>query len=164
MRLSFISSLPPSYHWNSSRRHLVLAVETITDFNRTNEVDKPLAPIRNLETEAPENAYGTRRPGSGGLSLKCDVSHITIEADPIAPNEVVLKVEGMKKDISSHSNLPLLSVSQVCDYLAITRSTFYKWRARGVGPQTIRLLNGDLRVSVEALSVFVLSLTEKSFR
>ena len=42
--------------------------------------------------------------------------------------------------------LSLLTVREVCEELGITSSTWDKWRARRVGPPTIVLPNGSLRV------------------
>ena len=47
------------------------------------------------------------------------------------------------------------SVIQVCEFLGINRSTFYKWRALSLAPQVIRLPNGDLRVREDWLANFL---------
>lgn len=39
-----------------------------------------------------------------------------------------------------------LTVTQVCDELQVSKSTFYDWRQKGRGPRCIRLPNGALRV------------------
>jgi len=39
-----------------------------------------------------------------------------------------------------------LTIADVCADLAISRRTFYEWRAKGRAPRCIRLPNGDLRV------------------
>ncbi|XVV02798.1 helix-turn-helix transcriptional regulator [Actinosynnema sp. CA-248983] len=41
-----------------------------------------------------------------------------------------------------------LTVADVCADLEISRSTFYDWRAKGRGPNCIRLPNGELRIRV----------------
>ena len=109
----------------------------------------------------------TGYPKQGSLAWRpqlCDTDHISLCPNPSAPGQLVLKMKCMKKEIAPVSGRPLLSVQQVCDYLTITKSTFYKWRAKGLGPRVIRLLNGDLRISEEALSTFVLSLLETPIR
>jgi excisionase family DNA binding protein len=39
-----------------------------------------------------------------------------------------------------------LTVAEICDDLAISRRTFYEWRAKGRAPKCIRLPNGGLRI------------------
>jgi len=53
------------------------------------------------------------------------------------------------------ANLRWLKTSEVCDLLGITAATLSKWRARGCAPSHIRLPNGDLRFSQEALDDFI---------
>ena len=48
------------------------------------------------------------------------------------------------------------SVIQVCEFLGINRSTFYKWRALSLAPQVVRLPNGDLRVREDWLGGLVI--------
>jgi predicted DNA-binding transcriptional regulator AlpA len=48
-----------------------------------------------------------------------------------------------------------LTVNEVCAELKISRSTFYAWRQSKKGPQTIRLPNGDLRVTRQALDAWL---------
>jgi excisionase family DNA binding protein len=40
----------------------------------------------------------------------------------------------------------MLTLAEVCEELAISRSTFYDWRAKHRAPRCIKLPNGDLRV------------------
>jgi predicted DNA-binding transcriptional regulator AlpA len=40
----------------------------------------------------------------------------------------------------------MLTLSEVCDELQISPSTFYDWRRKGRAPRCIKLPNGDLRV------------------
>lgn len=42
--------------------------------------------------------------------------------------------------------MDLLTVDEVLAALAVSRSTWEKWRARRIGPRTITLPNGQLRV------------------
>ena len=39
-----------------------------------------------------------------------------------------------------------LTIADVCADLAVSRRTFYEWRAKGRAPRCIRLPNGDLRI------------------
>ena len=39
-----------------------------------------------------------------------------------------------------------LTIADVCDELAVARSTFYEWRAKGRAPRCIKLPNGDIRI------------------
>jgi excisionase family DNA binding protein len=52
----------------------------------------------------------------------------------------------------------LMSVSEVCDHLGISRDTFDKWRARGVAPHATRMPNGQLRISAQDLDAWMHSL------
>ena len=40
----------------------------------------------------------------------------------------------------------LLTLAEVCDELQVSRSTFYEWRAKRIGPRVVKLPNGQLRV------------------
>jgi excisionase family DNA binding protein len=40
----------------------------------------------------------------------------------------------------------MLTLAEVCEELAISRSTFYDWRAKRRAPRCIKLPNGDLRI------------------
>ena len=40
----------------------------------------------------------------------------------------------------------MLTLAEVCEELAVSRSTFYDWRAKRRAPRCIKLPNGDLRV------------------
>jgi predicted DNA-binding transcriptional regulator AlpA len=51
----------------------------------------------------------------------------------------------------------LLTISQVCEQLDISRSTFEKWRARRIGPSAIVLPNGSLRIRQDELESWLLS-------
>lgn len=39
-----------------------------------------------------------------------------------------------------------LTVAEFCTELQIARSTFYEWRAKGIGPRCAKLPNGELRI------------------
>jgi excisionase family DNA binding protein len=39
-----------------------------------------------------------------------------------------------------------LTIPDICAELAISRSTFYEWRAKGTAPRCIKLPNGEIRV------------------
>ncbi|MFF7375958.1 helix-turn-helix transcriptional regulator [Streptomyces massasporeus] len=40
----------------------------------------------------------------------------------------------------------MLTLAELCEELAISRSTFYDWRAKRRAPRCIKLPNGDLRI------------------
>lgn len=40
----------------------------------------------------------------------------------------------------------MLTLTEVCEELNISRSTFYDWRAKRRAPRCIKLPNGDLRI------------------
>ncbi|MGW3177440.1 helix-turn-helix transcriptional regulator [Streptomyces sp. NPDC001153] len=44
------------------------------------------------------------------------------------------------------SRRTMLTLAEVCEELAISRSTFYDWRAKRRAPRCIKLPNGDLRI------------------
>lgn len=39
-----------------------------------------------------------------------------------------------------------LSIAEVCAELGVSRSTYYDWRAKGRGPRSLKLPNGEVRV------------------
>lgn len=45
----------------------------------------------------------------------------------------------------------MLTLSEVCAEIKISRSTFYEWRAKGTAPKCYKINNGELRVSREDL-------------
>ena len=59
------------------------------------------------------------------------------------------------KDTADWTENKWFSVIQVCEFLGINRSTFYKWRALSLAPQVVRLPNGDLRVREDWLANFL---------
>ena len=40
----------------------------------------------------------------------------------------------------------MLTVADFCREMKISRSTFYEWRAKGIGPTCVKLPNGGLRI------------------
>ena len=60
-----------------------------------------------------------------------------------------------EKDTADWTENKWYSVIQVCEFLGINRSTFYKWRALSLAPQVVRLPNGDLRVREDWLANFL---------
>ncbi|MGW0211211.1 helix-turn-helix transcriptional regulator [Streptomyces sp. NPDC003233] len=44
------------------------------------------------------------------------------------------------------SRRTMLTLAEVCEELAIFRSTFYDWRAKRRAPRCIKLPNGDPRI------------------
>ncbi len=55
-----------------------------------------------------------------------------------------------------------LSVKEVCGFLGISKSTFYKWQQIGRAPEIRRLPNGDLRIREDWLGAFLANLPEGS--
>ena len=52
------------------------------------------------------------------------------------------------KDVSSPGNRSTrLTIAEICADLAVSRSTFYEWRAKGRGPRCIKLPNGEIRIN-----------------
>lgn len=39
-----------------------------------------------------------------------------------------------------------LTIATLCEELAVSRSTFYEWRAKGRAPRCIKLPNGEIRI------------------
>ena len=54
-----------------------------------------------------------------------------------------------------------LTVPEVCEFLSISKSTFYKWRMLGTAPIAKRLPNGDLRIRQDWLNNFMSELPEE---
>ena len=64
----------------------------------------------------------------------------------MATQSVTVMVAIETVSVARKETLSLLTVREVCEELGITSSTWDKWRARRVGPPTIVLPNGSLRV------------------
>jgi excisionase family DNA binding protein len=56
----------------------------------------------------------------------------------------------------------LLSVAEVAAELKISRRTFYRWRELHIGPASIRLPNGEIRVPRTALDAWLDNLQERA--
>lgn len=52
----------------------------------------------------------------------------------------------------------LLSIPEVIAEIGVPRSTFYRWRQLGVGPKSIKLPNGQVRIRRGALDDWLSSL------
>jgi excisionase family DNA binding protein len=39
-----------------------------------------------------------------------------------------------------------LTIAELCEELAVARSTFYEWRAKKRAPRCIKLPNGEIRI------------------
>jgi predicted DNA-binding transcriptional regulator AlpA len=67
---------------------------------------------------------------------------------PIATaTEPVRRVERAVTDAAED----LLTISEVIAELRIPRATFYRWRQLGIGPASVKLPNGQVRISRAAL-------------
>lgn len=64
--------------------------------------------------------------------------------------------------MASRSDTPTtwLTVEDVCNELGIARSTFDKWRAKGVGPVARKLPNGSLRIARQEFDAWLDQLPE----
>ena len=49
----------------------------------------------------------------------------------------------------------LLTIPQVIARLRVPRSTFYRWRQLGMGPTSIKLPNGQVRIRQSALEAWL---------
>lgn len=49
----------------------------------------------------------------------------------------------------------LLTLGEVCQELQVSLSTFYDWRAKGTGPRCIKLPNGQVRVRLADLDMWL---------
>ncbi|CCB73246.1 MULTISPECIES: helix-turn-helix transcriptional regulator [Streptomycetaceae] len=54
----------------------------------------------------------------------------------------------------------LLTITEVCEELKVSKSTFYEWRQKRRTPRCIRLPNGDLRVRRGDLDQWLESIEE----
>ena len=48
-----------------------------------------------------------------------------------------------------------LTIAELCAELAIARSTFYDWRAKGAAPRCLKLPNGELRIRRHDLAAWL---------
>lgn len=55
----------------------------------------------------------------------------------------------------------LLTLDQVAAELKVSREALYRWRRRGVGPPSIRLPGGTVRIRRSALQVWLRALQDK---
>ena len=49
-----------------------------------------------------------------------------------------------------------LTTPEVCEFLSVSKSTYAKWRQRGIAPEAVRLPNGELRTRQDWLDSFLL--------
>lgn len=56
----------------------------------------------------------------------------------------------------------LLSVAEICTELKISRRTFYRWRELRVGPEAIKLPNGEIRVLRSAFVSWLATFEERA--
>ena len=64
----------------------------------------------------------------------------------------------MKPTAGSTSRPRHLTIADVCEELAVARSTFYDWRAKGAAPKCFKLPNGEIRVRRTDLDAWLASL------
>lgn len=53
-----------------------------------------------------------------------------------------------------------LTITDICEELGISRSTFYDWRAKRKAPKCLKLPNGDLRIRRNDFDRWLASLEE----
>jgi len=53
-----------------------------------------------------------------------------------------------------------LTVEQLCAELQVARSTYYEWRAKGRGPRSLKLPNGEIRIRRDDLDRWLDGLEE----
>jgi excisionase family DNA binding protein len=63
-------------------------------------------------------------------------------------------------DQRTSSSRSRLTVTDVCEELHVSRSTFYDWRAKGKAPRCIKLPNGEIRVRRDELDRWLASCEE----
>lgn len=56
----------------------------------------------------------------------------------------------------------LLSVAEICTELKISRRTFYRWRELRIGPEAIKLPNGEIRVLRSSLAAWLAKFRERA--
>ena len=83
------------------------------------------------------------------------LSHMNLYADTGGASTIPAVPTNINKDTADWTENKWFSVIQVCEFLGINRSTFYKWRALSLAPQVVRLPNGDLRVREDWLANFL---------
>jgi predicted DNA-binding transcriptional regulator AlpA len=54
----------------------------------------------------------------------------------------------------------LLSVADICTELKVSRRTFYRWRELHIGPNAIKLPNGEIRVPRSSLVAWLTKFQE----
>lgn len=66
-----------------------------------------------------------------------------------------------KRNIKENKTYNWFSVQQVCEFIGISSSTFYKWRASQKAPRAKRLPNGELRIREDWFNDFMNDLPEE---
>jgi predicted DNA-binding transcriptional regulator AlpA len=54
----------------------------------------------------------------------------------------------------------LLSVADICTELKVSRRTIYRWRELRIGPEAIKLPNGEIRVPRSLFAAWLAKLQE----
>lgn len=66
-----------------------------------------------------------------------------------------------KRNIKENKTYNWFSVQQICEFIGISSSTFYKWRASQKAPRAKRLPNGELRIREDWFNDFMNDLPEE---
>jgi predicted DNA-binding transcriptional regulator AlpA len=61
---------------------------------------------------------------------------------------------------ASHVADRMLTLTEALAQLQVPKSTFFRWKATGVAPKTIKLPNGSLRIRQSELDKWLTSLEE----
>jgi excisionase family DNA binding protein len=57
-----------------------------------------------------------------------------------------------------------MTIADLCEELAIARSTFYEWRAKKTAPRCIKLPNGEIRIRRADFEAWLEALAEGDAR
>lgn len=110
----------------------------ITGFDHPPDPEKPGTHNRRSDHESPgfrvSGSLSAPRPRTNGPAQKNrPSSQPQGELIPMSRNP-------------SSSTRTHLTVIDFCTELGVARSTFYEWRAKGTGPRSIKLPNGEIRI------------------
>ncbi len=54
----------------------------------------------------------------------------------------------------------MMTIPEVIDELGVARATFYRWRQLGLGPRSLKLPNGQVRIRRSALEEWIRGLED----